>query len=168
MDPSRHPACLTADELAQQCKIQRTRRGGPGGQHRNKVDSAIVVTHEATGVTAQASERRSQHENRAVALLRLRVNLAIEVRTEPGQSPSELWQSRCNSGRISISTSHDDFPSMLAEALDHIFQHELQLGTAAESLGCSTSQLVKLIKQEPAAFVMLNNARKSRDLSALK
>ena len=168
MESTPHPAGLTADQLADSCDIKRTRRGGPGGQHRNKVDSAIVVTHRDTGVTAQASERRSQHENREVALNRLRVNLAIEVRMPRNAGPSKLWQSRCSSGRIGVSTKHDDFPSILAEALDQIFAHELQIAAAAETLGCSTSQLIKLTKQEPAAFTMLNDARKSNDMSLLR
>lgn len=168
MDTTPHPACLTEEQLAESCEIQRTRRGGPGGQHRNKVESAIVVTHRDTGVSAQASERRSQHENRSVALQRLRVNLAIEVRTARKQGPSDLWQSRCRSGRIRVSSNHQDYPSVLAEALDHIYQHELQISSAADSLKCSTSQIIKLIKSEAAAFVKLNAERKRREMPPLK
>ena len=50
--------------------------GGPGGQHRNKTESAVRLTHPPTGVTVTATERRSQHENREVALERLRERIA--------------------------------------------------------------------------------------------
>src|SRR3569623_2890525 len=98
-----HPAQLDEATLLAQCEVQRTRRSGPGGQHRNKTESAIALTHVPTGVDAEASERRSQHENRQVALRRLRVQLAVRVRRLPSHepvAPSPLWQSRCTRGRI--------------------------------------------------------------------
>ena len=67
-----HPASFSELRLLANCEIQQTRRGGPGGQHRNKVSTAIVIQHLPTGVTAEASERRSQMMNRHEALERLR------------------------------------------------------------------------------------------------
>ena len=49
--------------------------GGPGGQHRNKTASAVRLVHGPTGVTVTATERRSQAQNRAAALQRLRAAL---------------------------------------------------------------------------------------------
>ena len=69
-----HPAAISPEVLLRQCVESRTRRSGPGGQHRNKVETAVVLRHEPTGVTAEASERRSQAENRIVALARLRLS----------------------------------------------------------------------------------------------
>ena len=86
----KHPVELEESQLLAQCTIQRTRRGGPGGQHRNKVESAIVITHEPTGIIGQASERRSQHENRDVAIDRLRLNLALGFRLDSGSQLKNL------------------------------------------------------------------------------
>ena len=75
-----HPAAIPPEKLLEECTIQFVRRSGPGGQHRNKVSTGVVLTHRLTGVMAEAAERRSQAENRAAALFRLRVNLALEIR----------------------------------------------------------------------------------------
>jgi protein subunit release factor B len=52
-------------------RIVCTRASGPGGQHVNKVESAVEITHLPSGIAAVASDSRSQHTTRALALLRL-------------------------------------------------------------------------------------------------
>ncbi len=165
-----HPAALPPEQLLSDCDMRRLRRSGPGGQHRNKVETAVVLRHRPTDVQAEANERRSQAENRAVALFRLRVNLALKIRTErDAQSvPSPLWRSRCRGGRPSVNSSHDDFPAMLAEALDVIDAADADLKPAAAMLGCSASALVKLLKKEPRALPLLNDWRSAWDLRPLR
>jgi hypothetical protein len=166
---SPHPAAAAADQLLAQCDVQFLRRSGPGGQNRNKVSTAVVLIHRPTGVRAEASERRSQAENRAVALRRLRVNLALEVRTsrDAGGGPSPLWKSRTGGGRIAVSPTHDDFPALLAEALDVLASHDFDPHKAGETLGCSASQLVKLLKKTPRALAQMNQSRSQHGLHPL-
>lgn len=99
---------LSDEELMRQCEMDTFKASGPGGQHRNKRESAVRLKHIPTGITAQvyicliniikfnyilqllssqvnlwpfiskAVEDRSQHKNRASALARLRAQLALK------------------------------------------------------------------------------------------
>ena len=165
-----HPATLSVDQLLLDCEIKKTRRGGPGGQHRNKVESAVVITHQPSKIVGQAGERRSQHENRAVAIERLRLNLAVGLRTvvSEEQSPSNLWKSRISGTRLSLNTQHADFPALVAEAMDFIQVCEFEIPQAAQRLGLSGSQLTKFVKSCLPAFVWLNQNRLELGLGPLK
>ena len=160
-----HPAALPIDQLLADCRVDRTRGSGPGGQHRNKTETAIVITHLPTGVRGEASERRSQAENLAQAKFRLRLELALAVRSAEGVAePSPRWRSRVAGERITVSASHDDFPAILAEALDVLAAMEWSAPAAVERLGVSTSQLVKLLKQEARGLAMLNREQAAKGL----
>ncbi len=165
-----HPASLDADELLRQCEVRRVKRSGPGGQRRNKVETAIVLRHRPTSIEAEANERRSQAENQRIALTRLRLHLALEVRMvrDAASTPSRLWQTRCQGKRIVISRHHADFPTLLAEALDAVASHDSDVKVAAEQLGCTSSQLVRLLKAEPRALCAVNARRSQLGLNRLK
>ncbi len=164
-----HPVTLSIDALLLQCDIRRTRHSGPGGQHRNKVETAIEITHRPTGIISFASERRSQEQNRQVAIARLRLLLAVRVRSvgKAEVVPSVLWQARCRNQKIACSEHHDDFPVMIAEALDAIDALEFDVRKAAAALGCSTSQLVRFLASVPEALAIVNTQRSARNLHRL-
>lgn len=170
MTVSIHPAALPIEKLLVDCEIRRTRRSGPGGQHRNKVETAVSIEHRTTGVSAEASERRSQEENRQVAVFRLRLRLAVEVRHETAMPyrPSELWRSRCRNGKVAVNPRHDDFPVLLAEALDLLAACENDVKSAATLLECTASQLTKFLQDEPRAMAIVNQARERKGQHKLK
>ena len=165
-----HPATASAEQLLAECEVRRLRRSGPGGQHRNKVETAISLHHIPTGVSAEASERRSQAQNQSAALFRLRMNIALDVRQSRGQDcvPSPLWQSRCRRGQLKVSAAHDDFPGLLAEALDVLAARGADPKQVATTLGCSPSQLIRLLKLDARALALVNRWRAERELHAIQ
>ena len=168
-----HPASLPIEQLLRQCQIQTGRRSGPGGQHRNKVETAVVIKHLPTGITAQASERRSQATNREEAVQRLRLSLAVQVRTtndtrtngpalecEPSALSSAFqWSSRINKGKIQVSQDHEDYPAVIAGLLDDLQAKNWNLSELAEQFQTSSSQVIKLLRTHPPALEVLNQNR---------
>lgn len=67
-----------------------------------------------------------------------------------------------------MNPTHLDFPALLAEALDVLTLCDFNQASAAISLGCSGSQLVKLLKEERSAFELLNRERATRGMLRLK
>jgi ribosome-associated protein len=68
------------DALLADCTVETFRSGGPGGQHANKVESAVRLTHLPTGETVTRRETRSQHRNKKLALEELRARLEARAR----------------------------------------------------------------------------------------
>jgi len=164
-----HPAERPIEELLRDCDVERTKRSGPGGQRRNKVETAIVITHQPSGIRTEASERRSQQRNHDIAVFRLRVELALSERTHRDLLvQSERWRGRVKNGKLAINPEHDDFPALLAEALDAIEQCSYDVPTAADVLNVSTSQLIKLLKHDRRALEHVNEERQRRGKHALK
>jgi hypothetical protein len=163
-----HPAALPSSDLLAQCEETRTRRPGPGGQHRNKVETAVVLVHRPTGVSAEGSERRSQAENRAAAVWRLRLALALSHREPAPEGPSPLWRSRVRGRQLLIAADHDDYPAIVAEAVDRLHSVGFEMRPAADALGVSPSQLTRLFRKVPAAWVAINRSRREVGLPPLR
>ncbi|GEL70964.1 MULTISPECIES: peptide chain release factor family protein [Myxococcus] len=82
ISPTRRQAALDAlklddESLLKACEVDYFIASGPGGQHRNTTASGVRLTHAPTELSVSATERRSQAQNKGVALERLREGLKV-------------------------------------------------------------------------------------------
>lgn len=104
-----------------------------------------------------------------MALRRLRFALAVSLRVPTaGASPSALWRSRCRAGRMACNPSHEDFPALLAEALDVLAESGEDPRRAAIVLGCTPTQVVRLLGDHPPALASFNASRVALGLPRLR
>lgn len=75
--------------LERDCDIQYFIATGPGGQHRNKVETGVRLTHRPTGIVVTATERRSQHANREAAYERMAAKLEEMQRVVEPRLPTK-------------------------------------------------------------------------------
>ena len=148
---------LSEQQLLAECRCDTMRGTGPGGQKRNKTESAVRVTHVATGLFAFDDVERSQHINRHHALQKLRLEFAFHLRCEP-----TAWKQPVPG------PSSDSFPLWAAVALDALFATDFKLADAVIILGTTTSQLVKNLLKLPSLWQFVNEERVKRNLPALK
>jgi hypothetical protein len=168
------------DELLAMCDIHIYKASGPGGQHRNKVSSAVRLAHRPSGITANGNDSRSQHQNKRLALRRLRMNLACRLRMDfdAKQDALPAVVLEClhkpkkpgNSGagnRLSIGRKDYRFWHVGAILLDILDAVESRLSDASALLGVSTGNLVRVLKSDRHLLAAAQELRKQHGHSAL-
>ena len=154
---------MSDDRLLAECTVETCRASGPGGQHRNKRDSAVRLTHEPTGVSATATERRSQHENRRVAVRRLRKAIAVRVRapaaaTAPAAGP--LAEALADARWPRVSQKSEAYLVATARVLDRLEAAEGKVSDVATALGVSTASVVKFLSLDTDLWTEANRIRR--------
>ncbi|MDR7151110.1 peptide chain release factor 1 [Hydrogenophaga palleronii] len=91
-------------------RIDTYRASGAGGQHINKTDSAVRVTHLPTGITAECQDGRSQHSNKAKALQVLTARLQEKDRSERAAKEAATRKGLIGSGDRSDRIRTYNFP----------------------------------------------------------
>ncbi len=76
--------------LLAECRVDTFRSGGKGGQHQNKVESGVRLTHRPTGLVVVSRKHRSQHRNREAALERLKQKLEARNRRDRPRVPTRV------------------------------------------------------------------------------
>jgi len=79
---------LDPERVLAECEVEFVRASGPGGQHRNRRETGVRLTHLPTGVVVMATERRSQAANRRLALERMVERLERRRRVQRPRVPS--------------------------------------------------------------------------------
>ena len=193
--PSRSPVYLEPETLERACRMERLRRSGPGGQNRNKVETAVRFYHPATGLVGEATERRYQGENRKIALERLRIEIALTVRSPvppslrpaadvnlgaledlppkknaaPADARASLrWFARLQGSKIRVAPSSFDYAILVSEFFDVFEANDENLPATAAALETTASQIVRFLGAVPKCLEELNRRRARRGLSRLK
>jgi hypothetical protein len=167
---------LTDAQLLVQCEVDTYRASGPGGQKRNKTSSAVRVRHPPSGLIVIAEESRSQHENRARALRRLRQALFLKVREQlqlEELSAHDLRQRPevagfPEGGRLKLGRKDERFWPIAGLVLDVLLAVESRLSAAAELLGISTANLVAFLQSDPKIWEQANLLRARFGQKSLK
>lgn len=136
------PLTLSDAALLASCRVEAFRSHGPGGQHANRTDSAVRLTHVASGTVVQCQDHRERGRNQSEALRHLRLRLACTVRGQAQRAWLTPW---LRGGRFQLGASAVAYPVVVAVVLDELAQHAGSLVAVAEALACSTSQLAKLL-----------------------
>ena len=76
------------EDLLKECNVDTFRAGGKGGQHLNKTESAVRMTHLPTGTVVSCQNERSQYQNKRKCLLQLREKLVALNYRPPKRIPT--------------------------------------------------------------------------------
>src|SRR5438105_1215486 len=159
---------LSDAQLLAQCEIDTYRASGPGGQKRNKTSSAVRLRHPPSGLRVIAEESRSQHQNKARALRRLRQALYLKLREElagealaPGRlaARADYGPARGADGRLRLGPKDPRYWPAVGVVLDVLNALSGRVGEAAEALGVSTGNLIDFLRGDGKVWEQANQLR---------
>jgi hypothetical protein len=155
--------------LLSQCDVDTYRASGPGGQKRNKTESAVRLRHRASGIIVIAEESRSQPENKARALRRLRKAMALRLRRDTGDGvPPDALACIDGRGRLDVGRRDARYLPAVASVLDVFAASRASMAGTAQRLGISTANLSSFLTADDDVFVEANRMRASFGLKPLR
>jgi RF-1 domain len=159
---------LSDEQLLAQCAVDTYRASGPGGQKRNKTSSAVRIRHPPSGLIVIAEESRSQHENRARALRRLRQAFFLKIRepltaadltVEAVAGHEDYRTARDGQGRLDLGLKDARFWPAAGVVLDVLVALQARVSDAAKMLGISTANLIAFLQTSPKLWEQANLLR---------
>ncbi|MBA2652363.1 MAG: peptide chain release factor 1 [Tatlockia sp.] len=152
------PEVEEIDEIeinSEELRIDTYRSSGAGGQHVNKTDSAIRITHLPTGVVVECQDERSQHKNRAKAMALLKTRLLDAEQSKQRQQQAQTRKSLVGSGDRSERIRTYNFPQ--GRLTDHRINLTLyQLNDVMEG---AISPVIEALKREYHAELLAELGR---------
>src|ERR1700678_2130170 len=128
-------------------RIDTYRSSGAGGQHVNKTDSAIRITHLPTGIVVECQDERSQHKNRSRALSLLKARLLANEREKQAAQQAQTRKLQVGSGDRSERIRTYNFPQ--GRVTDH--RINLTLYKLDDVMNGNIEELIKALNQEHQA-----------------
>ena len=166
---------LTDEQLVKQCEVDTYRASGPGGQKRNKTSSAVRLRHLPSGLIVIAEESRSQHENKARALRRLRQALYLKLRDAvPTTALStvaahpEIAAAKTPAGRLDVGRKDPRYGPAAAVVLDVLDAVQARVREAAEALGVTTGNLLAFLQTNAKVWEHANLLRQKHGQKPLR
>jgi hypothetical protein len=166
---------LDDDQLLRQCDVDTYRASGPGGQKRNKTSSAVRLRHVPSGLIVIAEESRSQHENKAKALRRLRQALYLKLRrprpedkTAQPAAPPEIAAAKNAAGRLDVGRKDARFWPAAGCVLDAMDAAQARVHDAAVALGVTTGNLLAFLQIEGKVWEHANILRQRHGQKPLR
>src|SRR5207302_5061666 len=165
---------LTDSQLLAGCQVDTYRASGPGGQKRNKTSSAVRLRHPPSGLIVIAEESRSQHENKARALRRIRQALYLKLREPVELTPDALaalpdyGPARDGEGKLHLGRKDPRFWPAAGVVLDVLLAVEARAADAAAALGTSTANLIDFLRADEKVWQEANHMRQRFGLGLLR
>jgi peptide chain release factor 1 len=131
-------------------KIDTYRASGAGGQHVNKTDSAIRITHIPSGLVVECQEERSQHKNRAKAMSLLQSRLLMQQQEQQQKEQSDKRRSLVGSGDRSERIRTYNFPQ--GRMTDH--RINLTLYSLSDIMEGDIDEILSALMSEHVASLM--------------
>ncbi|HXA99300.1 MAG TPA: peptide chain release factor-like protein, partial [Steroidobacteraceae bacterium] len=128
-------------------RIDTYRSSGAGGQHVNKTDSAIRITHLPSGIVVECQDERSQHKNRSRALSLLKARLLAAEREKQQSAQAQSRKLQVGSGDRSERIRTYNFPQ--GRVTDH--RINLTLYKLDDVMNGNLDELIRALNQEHQA-----------------
>ena len=156
--------------LLAECDVDTYRASGPGGQKRNKTESAVRLRHRPSGLSVIAEESRSQHENRARALRRLRVLLALRLRQPVADEgvPAAVQACIDKRGRLEVGRRDARYLPAAAAVLDVLVALNGSVADTAKRLGITTGNVSDFLTGDDDLMLEANRIRAGFHLRPLR
>ncbi|HEX5370731.1 MAG TPA: peptide chain release factor-like protein, partial [Dehalococcoidia bacterium] len=153
-----------------ECEVDTHRGSGPGGQKRNKTESAVRLRHKPSGLIVIAEESRSQAENRVRALKRLRRALALRLRSpvDPDGMPEAVSACIDKTGRLRVGRRDARYLPAAASVLDLLLALQGSVAETARRVGITTGNLSAFLTGDPELLAEANRIRASLGFKPLR